>query len=302
MVREHLPHRASGWGQLIDDWERVREPLVALVSWAESDGRAGPPGEVAPPPLPSEAAGIFAIGANFATHAAQSQFAIDGGGERVEARIAALLENRRSGVPPWGFTILPRTVAGPGEPIGRPPGAELLDYEGEVGAVLRRAHAGVSVWGVAAFHDVSVRDPHLKVGRRIDEGPITWVLQKNFRGGSAFGPWVVVDEGLDEHDLEIVTRVNGEVRQRGNTSEMVYGFADVIDYLDVCVPLRSGDVIASGTPAGTAFESGLDGAYLRDGDLVEIDVRRIGVLANRVVPAPQDAAGQTETAGTGAAQ
>jgi 2-keto-4-pentenoate hydratase/2-oxohepta-3-ene-1,7-dioic acid hydratase in catechol pathway len=153
---------------------------------------------------------------------------------------------------------------------------------------------------LAAFHDVSVRDPHFKVGPRIDEGPITWVLQKNFADGSALGPWVVVDEDLDAGALAIVTRVNGDVRQRGNTSEMVYGFGDVADYLARCIPLLSGDVIASGTPAGTAFESGLDGAYLQDGDVVEIAVEGVGVLVNQVAPTAEHATWQVQAAGTGA--
>jgi 2-keto-4-pentenoate hydratase/2-oxohepta-3-ene-1,7-dioic acid hydratase in catechol pathway len=283
-VREVLPDAAASWAALIERWDEVRSPLAALTEWAEGEGLGRSGSASAPPPLADPAVGIFAIGANFATHAAQAQFAMDGGGDAVDARVAALLANRRDGVPPWGFTILPRTVSGPGEAIGRPRGAELLDYEGEVAAVLRRAPSGaISVWGVAVFDDVSVRDPHFRTGPRIDEGPITWVLQKNFRGGSALGPEVVVDEDLDLGDLAIVTRVNGEVRQRGNTGEMVYGFDDVAAYLDRCVPLRSGDVLASGTPAGTAFEAGREGQYLQDGDLVEIEVTGVGVLANRVV-------------------
>jgi len=301
-VREVLPHPEASWARLIDGWDGVRDAIAVLAEWADREGRTRPAAAAAPPPLADPAVGIFAIGANFATHAAQAQFAVEGG-DGVDARIAALLKNRRDGVPPWGFTILPRTVSGPGEPIGRPRGAELLDYEGEVGAVLRRGPSGdLSVWGVAAFHDVSVRDPHFRVGPRIDEGPITWVLQKNFRGGSALGPVVVVDEALDVHRLSITTRVNGEVRQRGDTGEMVYGFDDVAAYLDRCVPMRSGDVIASGTPAGTAFESGRDGPYLQDGDLVEIEVEGVGVLANRVASPDSEHTGQRPAARTGAQQ
>jgi 2-keto-4-pentenoate hydratase/2-oxohepta-3-ene-1,7-dioic acid hydratase in catechol pathway len=300
-IRDLLPARGCSWTSLIDGWDRARDPLATLLSWAGREGRTTAFSQAAPAPLASAAVGIFAIGANFASHAARSQFAMEGGGAAVDARVAALLESRRQGAPPWGFSILARTVAGPGQPIGRPAGARLLDYEGEVGAVLRRDPAGgISLWGLAAFHDVSVRDPHFKIGPRIDEGPITWVLQKNFRGGSALGPCVVVDEDLDVSALGIVTRVNGEVRQRGTTSEMVYGFGDVVDYLGRCIPLLSGDVIASGTPAGTAFESGLDGAYLQDGDVVEIAVEGVGVLVNRVMPFAEQATWQQRAAGIGA--
>ena len=284
VVREALPTRGCSWSRLIDQWDGVRDALHSIVQWTAGEGRTVSAHDH-PPPLAGEGVAIAAIGANFVTHAARSQFAIEGGGgAAVEARAAALLEARRSGVPPWGFWILPRTIVGSGRPIGRPTGVTKLDYEGEVAVVLRRPSGDdvPQVWGVTAFDDVSVRDPYFKVGPRIDEGPLTWVLQKNFVGGSACGPWVVVDEGLDENDLGIVTSVNGERRQEGRTSEMVYSFADVADYLGRFVPLRTGDMISSGTPAGTAFESGADGPFLRDGDEVRIEIEGVGVLINSV--------------------
>ncbi|MDT2003848.1 fumarylacetoacetate hydrolase family protein [Rhodococcus opacus] len=157
---------------------------------------------------------------------------------------------------------------------------------GRVGVVLRGGETP-RVWGVVAVDDVSVRDPYFASGApRIDEGPLTWVLQKNFRGGTACGPWVVVDEDLDENDLDIQTRVNGVLRQSGSTSEMVYSFADVVDHLHGFIPLRAGDIIASGTPEGTAFEEGADGPFLVDGDEVVVEVEGVGYLRNVVGKTP----------------
>jgi len=281
VVTELLPTSSSDWTALIDRWDIARRPVEALLAWAGGEGGYDVELDGAPP-LSAPSIAVFAIGANFATHAARSEFALEGGGTSTSDRVAQLLEGRRSGVPPWGFQLLPRTIVGDGGRLGRPPGFAHLDYEGEVGVILRGGETP-RVWGVVAINDVSVRDPYFSSGApRIDEGPLTWVLQKNFRGGTACGPWVVVDEGLDDNDLGIQTRVNGELRQRGHTSEMVYSFADVIDHLNAFVPLRSGDLIASGTPEGTAFEQGPDGPYLTDGDEVVIEIEGVGTLCNVV--------------------
>jgi 2,4-didehydro-3-deoxy-L-rhamnonate hydrolase len=281
VVTELLPTGSSDWTALIDGWDTARGPLEALLAWAGDEGGYDVAIDGAPP-LAAPSIAVFAIGANFATHAARSEFAIEGGGAATSDRVAKLLEGRRSGVPPWGFQILPRTIVGDGGRLGRPAGFTHLDYEGEVGVVLRGGETP-RVWGVVAVDDVSLRDPYFSSGApRIDEGPLTWVLQKNFRGGTACGPWIVVDEGLDENDLSIQTRVNGELRQSGRTSEMVYSFADVIDHLNTFVPLRSGDLIASGTPEGTAFEKGPDGPYLTDGDEVIVEIEGVGRLRNVV--------------------
>jgi len=275
-----LPTPDAAWLDLIDAWDDVAAPLIAVIEWAyRGDYRVQLDGA---PPLPSPAVAILAVGANFATHAARSQFAVDGGGANPSDRVAALLAARQAGAPPWGFSILPRTVVGDGSPLGRPAGITHLDYEGEVATVLRVVDGTPTVWGVTAFNDVSLRDRYFGSGPRIDEGPLGWVLQKNFRAGSVCGPWLVVGEGIDENDLGINTRVNGEVRQSGRTSEMVYSFADVIEHLDPFISLASGDLIVSGTPAGTAFEDGASGAYLQDGDVVVVEVEGVGRLCNPV--------------------
>ncbi|KXX57436.1 fumarylacetoacetate hydrolase family protein [Rhodococcus sp. LB1] len=280
-----LPTADADWTSLIDGWDKARAAVESLLVWAAKEGGYDVVLDGAPP-LAAPSIAVLAIGANFATHAARSEFAIEGGGAATADRVAKLLEARRSGVPPWGFQILPRTVVGDGGRLGRPSGFSYLDYEGEVGVVLRGGETP-RVWGVVAVDDVSVRDPYFSSGApRIDEGPLTWVLQKNFRGGTACGPWVVVDEDLDENDLDIQTRVNGKLRQSGSTSEMVYSFADVVDHLHGFIPLRAGDIIASGTPAGTAFEEGADGPFLVDGDEVVVEVEGVGSLRNVVGKTP----------------
>jgi 2-keto-4-pentenoate hydratase/2-oxohepta-3-ene-1,7-dioic acid hydratase in catechol pathway len=111
---------------------------------------------------------------------------------------------------------------------------------------------------------------------------MSWTLQKNFDGGSSAGPWVAAGGEEDAGALAITLRVNGELRQSGSTAEMIFSFAEAAAHLSRFVTLRPGDVIASGTPAGTALERGPDGPYLRPGDEVELHVGSLGLLRNRV--------------------
>jgi 2-keto-4-pentenoate hydratase/2-oxohepta-3-ene-1,7-dioic acid hydratase in catechol pathway len=289
LIEDALPGDGRGsWAHLVKRWDDVREALAALASWAGDGGHGMSIDDVQlSAPLPASDARIFAVGANFALHAAQSERAMHGESVGVPARTLELLENKRNGVPPWGFTVLPSTVVGPDAAVWAPPAARKLDYEGEVAAVLRVGPKGdVTVWGLAPWNDFSLRDPHFGLGPRVDEGPLTWSLQKNFDTGSACGPWVVADSGLDVTDVSFRLRVNGELRQDGSTGDMIYGFADIIEHFGHFLTLRDGDVIASGTLSGTAFEGGVDGPYLVPGDTVEVEVDEIGVLRNRIVAAP----------------
>jgi 5-carboxymethyl-2-hydroxymuconate isomerase len=98
---------------------------------------------------------------------------------------------------------------------------------------------------------------------------------------------MVVDEPHDVGKLRMQTRVNGETRQDSTTAEMVYSFGDCVEHLSDYVELLPGDMLVSGTPAGTAIESGPDGPYLQPGDEVAVEIEGVGVLRT-VVGAPAD--------------
>jgi 2-keto-4-pentenoate hydratase/2-oxohepta-3-ene-1,7-dioic acid hydratase in catechol pathway len=287
-----LAYRHQGWGDMIDGWDDVGPALATLVEEAERDADALAIQPLAAvelgPPLTAIDSRVFAVGANFAPHAAQSDAAIAGTAD-AEAREAAIVRAKREGLPPWGFSFLPGTFVGSGADITPPPGTQKLDYEAEVAVVFRatgsRRGRDVQPWGITALNDLSIRDPHLGLGVKVDHGPMTWTLQKNFDTSNACGPWVVVDEGLDAADLDFSMRVNGDLRQSGNTSEMVYSFDDVVDHISAYLSMRSGDVIVSGTCAGTALEQGADGPYLQDGDEMVVEVEGVGTLRNRVMMA-----------------
>jgi 2-keto-4-pentenoate hydratase/2-oxohepta-3-ene-1,7-dioic acid hydratase in catechol pathway len=232
-------------------------------------------------PLPSDRTRIFALGGNFAKHLLDANSAIHGA-----ARASELLAQRRA-VGPWGFHILPETVVGPGATISPPAGIGKLDYEGEVAVILASGGRDlvvddVAIWGFTGWNDFSLRDTLFKLGEPYDRGSMSWTLQKNFDSGSSAGPWVAVDGQPELGALPISLRVNGELRQSGSTSEMIFSFAETASHLSRFLTLRAGDVIVSGTPSGTALESGVDGPFLGPADELELEVGGLGILRNRV--------------------
>jgi len=191
----------------------------------------------------------------------------------------------------WGFWKVPAEVAGPDDPIPFPKRVTYFDYEGEVAIVIGKRGKNISaakiseyVWGVTLFHDWSIRD-----GGGVDRA-VSYNLQKNFDGAVSMGPCIVVGE-LDHQAVDAETRVNGVVRQSYNSQEMIWSFADVLEYLSQDFTFVPGDVIAGGTSAGTAADKSRrspDGKrpldlFLKIGDTVEVSSSKIGALANKIV-------------------
>jgi 2-keto-4-pentenoate hydratase/2-oxohepta-3-ene-1,7-dioic acid hydratase in catechol pathway len=278
-LTDELPDGTS-WLPLITDWQVWKPRLETLTSGTGGSGVVAELNEVRlQPPLADPTARIFALGANFADH-------IDRGSAAVGSAEVRELAARR---PLTGFFVIPGTLAGPDEDINPPDDALKIDYEAEVAVVLRTGGFRTepetfSFWGHTAYNDVSIRDPHLGVGLKdLDSARLSWSLQKNFRGGNVFGPWLAVDEGYDYGNLAIRSRVNGEQRQNGSTAQMIVSFTKGAAALARFLELRPGDMLASGTPAGTAIEQGVDGPFLKSGDVVEVEVEGAGILRNRIV-------------------
>ena len=193
----------------------------------------------------------------------------------------------------WGFWKVPDTVAATNDEIPFPKRARYLDYEGEPAIILGKRgkdipaeHIDEYVWGITLFHDWSIRD-------RRSAAPVPGVsynLNKNFDRSTSMGPCIVVGE-LDHRNIDVETRVNGEVRQRYNTREMIWPFGEILEYLSQDFTFVPGDVIAAGTSAGTAADRTRlrpDGTrpldfFLKVGDMVEVSSPQIGTLLNRIV-------------------
>jgi 2-keto-4-pentenoate hydratase/2-oxohepta-3-ene-1,7-dioic acid hydratase in catechol pathway len=177
------------------------------------------------------------------------------------------------------------SVVGHGADIRWPPYAELLDYELELACVIGtggvdipRERALDHVFGWTIFNDVSARDAQLKEMA----GHLGPAKGKDFDTGNVFGPWIVTaDELGDPHTLTMVARVNGEEWSRGSSASMHHRFDDVIAFVSRSETLHPGEILGSGT-VGTGC--GLElGRFLAPGDVVELEVERIGILRNRIV-------------------
>jgi len=201
------------------------------------------------PVLPSKA---VCVGKNYAAHAAE--FGMEVPDE------------------PLLFLKPSTAIAGPGDPIQLLPISTRVDYEGELAVVIGRLARHVRaedayryILGFTCANDVTLRDL-----QKMDD---QWARAKGFDGSCPLGPWVETE--LDPIDIRVETRLNGEIRQAAQTSDMVFGVAELIEYITEFMTLLPGDVLLTGTPEGVG--------RLSDGDLVEVEVEGIGTLSNPVV-------------------
>ncbi|MFM0698260.1 fumarylacetoacetate hydrolase family protein [Paraburkholderia sediminicola] len=182
-------------------------------------------------------------------------------------------------------TLFPRfttSLIGHRAPLIRPLISDSLDFEGELAVILGRggrhipkASALDCVAGYSIFNDGSVREYQFKAPQ--------WTVGKNFDGTGAFGPTFVTADELPRGGagLKLETRLNGKVVQSANTSDMLFDVATLISIISEAITLEAGDVIVSGTPAGIGWarEPKL---IMRDGDVCEVEIEGLGVLANIV--------------------
>ncbi|MGY1651010.1 fumarylacetoacetate hydrolase family protein [Geodermatophilus sp. SYSU D01119] len=232
---------------------------------AEPAGEPVPAGDVefVPPVLPG--ARVVCIGLNYLRHVAEGSFAGDG-------------------VPPYP-TLFARWTASltvDGAEIPVPADEDGLDWEGEVvayvGSTLVDAtpeEALAAVVGYSTFNDVT--------SRRAQKLTSQWILGKNGDRSGPLGPLVPAAEVGDLRDgLRVRTRVNGETVQDGRTDEMVYTVGDTLSLVSRTSTLRPGDLLATGTPSGVGYAR-TPPWLMQPGDVVEVEVERLGVLTNRIV-------------------
>jgi 2-keto-4-pentenoate hydratase/2-oxohepta-3-ene-1,7-dioic acid hydratase in catechol pathway len=184
---------------------------------------------------------------------------------------------------PVVFSKYPTAVIGPDAPILLPPDSQKVDFEAELvfvighsGRDIPEADAMRYVAGYTCGHDVSARDYQL------DRGGGQWVIGKTFDTFAPLGPVLVTpDELPDPHHLRIQCRVNGQTMQDSNTEQMIFKVPQVISYLSRVMTLEPGDMVFTGTPPGVGFAR-KPPVFLKDGDVVEIEIEGIGVLRNPV--------------------
>ena len=180
------------------------------------------------------------------------------------------------------FIRFPGSFVGHGDDLRRPPESEQLDYEGEIAIVIgaggRRieaANAWDHIAAVTLCNEGTIRDWVRHAKFNVTQG-------KNFEKSAAMGPGLLAFTGPDMlADIELTTRVNGEIRQQDRTSRMIFSFTDIIAYVSTFPPLKPGDVLVCGTPtgAGARFDPP---KWLKPGDIVEISADGLGTLSNGV--------------------
>jgi 2-keto-4-pentenoate hydratase/2-oxohepta-3-ene-1,7-dioic acid hydratase in catechol pathway len=226
---------------------------------------------------------VACVGGNFADHLL--------GMERGQPKTLEQVSEQARAAGQWGFWKVPAFVSGPHDAVAYPRRTEYFDYEGEVALIIAKRGKDISanqlddfVWGVTLFDDLSIRDG---TG---SPRPMSYNLAKNFDGSTCMGPCIVVGE-VSPTAVDVETHVNGETRQHFNTRDMVFSYAEVLEYLSRDFTFVPGDVIAGGTAAGTAADKTVRGAdgfrpkdlFLKVGDVVTVSSPQVGTLSNRIV-------------------
>jgi 2-keto-4-pentenoate hydratase/2-oxohepta-3-ene-1,7-dioic acid hydratase in catechol pathway len=206
---------------------------------------------------PCEPTKVVAVGRNYASHVQEM--------------------NAPWPTQPLLFLKGPNTVIGPGQAARRPAGVERFDYEGELAVVIGRRASGLRpgdlapfVWGYTCGNDLTIRDWQDSDGQ--------WARVKGADTLCPLGPWIET-EIAEPGALGIRTSVNGEVRQEGHTSDLIFDIGTLLAFITEHITLEPGDVVLTGTPGGVG--------PLVSGDVVEVEVEQIGRLRTPIRDAAQ---------------
>lgn len=205
---------------------------------------------------------VICIGVNYRTHQEET--------------------GRADVIAPTVFTRFADTLAAHGDELPVPAESAKYDYEGEVALIIGSPAYRVSkerAWdviaGYTAFNDLSARDWQRHTGQ--------WTPGKNFLASGPFGPYfMTASEVGDVTQLIVETRVNGEVRQHASVADLIFDIPSIIEYVTTFTPLAAGDVIVTGTPGGVGLFMDPP-TFLAPGDIVEVEVTKLGTLRNVLV-------------------
>jgi len=202
--------------------------------------------------VPSEAGKVVAVGQNYKKHAAEM--------------------GKSTPNEPLIFLISPSALNGHRQPIVLPKESEEVHHEAELALIIGQQLKGASkeeaaeaIFGLTCFNDVTARD----IQRREQH----FTRAKNYDSFACVGPFIVTE--LSWEDLRVCCRVNGALRQEGNTSEMTFTPPVLVAFISQIMTLFPGDIVSTGTPAGVG--------PIVEGDMVEIDIENVGLLQNPVV-------------------
>ena len=259
-------------GFLMEDSKSVLDLTGSRIDSALDLIASGKTGAMAPKKLPLDRVKlhapllnpprVFAIGLNYRDHAAESGMAVP--------------------TTPVVFLKLSASIIGPGDAIVLPKNSTQPDYEAEFAFVIGKGGYCIPaakwrehVYGYTIVNDVSARDVQFASSQ--------WTLAKSFPTFCPMGPTIVTaDEIADPHKLAISLSIDGEVLQNSNTSELVFGVPELIEYISSITPLLPGDVVSTGTPPGVGLGR-TPKRWLKPGETVTVKVEGLGELVNPVV-------------------
>lgn len=256
---------------LIDGGPGGMDALRALITEAEggkhTDARVSDAPLMAPIPTPHK--NVFCVGRNYAEHIAE--------GEKAQNIKVGITEH------PVFFTKPPTSIVAPdGDVLIFPAVSKAVDYEVELAIVIGKAGRNITtenafdhIFGYTILNDITARDVQRRHGGQYFKG-------KGLDGSCPIGPWIVTADAIsDPHNLSIGLSVNGEQRQNGKTSDMIFDIPTLIASLSEGMTLEPGDIIATGTPSGVGYAMDPP-CFLKAGDTVVCDIAEIGQLRNTV--------------------
>ena len=270
-------------GELHDDGVIVEvhcsDPSLGVLALVEAGSSAAAPRRGANyhvdevelgAPFPALRRNIFCVGKNYREHAAEfAGSGYDSGATQVIPELPII------------FTKAPSTVTGPDARVTVPSGLSTeVDYEAELAVVIGKSGKGISkdqalehVWGYTLLNDLTARD--------LQRDHKQWFLGKSPDDFAPMGPWAVTKDELSLDNTVITSTVNGELRQKANTADLIFDVPTLIATISAVMTLQPGDIIATGTPAGVGI--GFDPPrFLADGDLVEVTATGLGTLRTRM--------------------
>ncbi|MDP9607501.1 UNVERIFIED_ORG: 2-keto-4-pentenoate hydratase/2-oxohepta-3-ene-1,7-dioic acid hydratase in catechol pathway [Variovorax paradoxus] len=247
------------------------ESLAEGGSLPEASGPAVNMAEVVlDAPLPKPRRNIWCVGRNYHAHAKELS--------------ASVFKDNAAKTDEWPivFTKVPECVVGPHDDVLVPSEVSTqIDYEAELAVVIgkggkniTRAAAMSHVFGYTVVNDVTARDVQMRHGQ--------WDMGKSFDTFCPMGPWIVTADEFDGTKTRVRCWVNGEMRQDGPTENMIFDIPTLIETVSRGITLYPGDVIATGTPAGVGMGMSPP-RYLRAGDVVRVEIDRLGAIENKFV-------------------
>ena len=264
-----VPNSVQG---IIEQFETVQKSLHSMSAASEQgqlDEASYPLQDIIlAAPIPHPKKNIMCLAVNYTEHAQET---------------AALREH--GGKPPTQpviFTKAPTSINSPyGDFVIDPAVSTEIDWEVELGVIIGRRGKNIReedamnyAFGYTILNDITARD--LQIG-------INSSLKGKLDGSCPMGPWLVTaDEISDPHNLALQLRVNGEIKQDGNTRQMIFSIPDMIAVLSRGMTIEPGDIIATGTPAGVGF-SRKPPEFLKPGDSMESEIVGIGTMCNAIV-------------------